>query len=181
PSAASRDRPSEGLLAFRRARLEERLLALRPLAVAVSGGVDSMTLAWLAHCLAPGTRLFHALSPAVPAAATARVLAHAKRWGWNLAVIDAGEMDDPHYRANPLRRCYHCKSNLYAAIRRQGSFNIAAGTNRDDLRDFRPGLQAAAEQGVFHPYVEAGFDKALVRALAAQAGLDDLKDLPASP
>ena len=56
-----------------------------------------------------------------------------------------------------------------------------SGTNLDDLGDWRPGLQAAAAHGVRHPYVEAGIDKATVRALARALGLDDLAELPAAP
>ena len=40
------------------------------MAVAVSGGVDSMTLAVLAHRVQPETQIFHAVSPAVPIQAT---------------------------------------------------------------------------------------------------------------
>ncbi len=52
-----------------------RALAATTLAIAVSGGVDSMTLAHVAHRPSrPGAVLMvHALSPAVPAEATARV------------------------------------------------------------------------------------------------------------
>ncbi len=58
---------------------------------------------------------------------------------------------------------------------------IASGTNRDDLSDFRPGLRAAAEHDVIHPYVEARLDKGDVYALASKLGLDDLERLPAQP
>ncbi|MEQ8660990.1 MAG: adenine nucleotide alpha hydrolase, partial [Gammaproteobacteria bacterium] len=58
---------------------------------------------------------------------------------------------------------------------------LLAGTNTDDLGDYRPGLQAAAAAGVRHPFVEAGIDKATVRAMARARGLDDLAELPASP
>ena len=52
-------------------------------------------------------------------------------------------------------------------IARATTDTIASGTNRDDLDDFRPGLRAAAEHDVVHPYVEAGIDKA--RYLRARA------------
>ena len=42
-------------------------------------------------------------------------------------------------------------------------------------------MQAAAARGVRHPYVEAGIDKAGVRALAHALGLEDLAELPAAP
>lgn len=164
------------------ARLGEVLDRLGPVAVAVSGGVDSMTLAWFAHRRSPGRVMqVHALSPAVPAAATARVRDYAGREGWRLQLIDAGEFSDPAYRANPADRCFHCKRNLYGAVVSRTEGRVASGTNLDDLDDYRPGLQAARRFDVRHPYVEAGIDKAGVRALAAHLGLHDLAELPASP
>ncbi len=152
------------------------------LAIAVSGGVDSMTLAHVAQRLSR-TRptMYHACGPAVPKAAGERVASHAKRHGWTLATIDAGEIADGRYRANPLDRCYYCKTNLYARIRGSTADAIASGTNIDDLSDFRPGLRAAKERDVVHPYVDAGIDKATIYAIAAALGLDDLERLPAQP
>jgi len=152
------------------------------LALAVSGGVDSMTLAHVARRFSRArTTMYHATGPAVPAAARGRVEAHAARHGWPLVLLDAGEQRDARYRANPVDRCYYCKTNLYARIREATADPIASGTNRDDLDDFRPGLRAAAERDVVHPYVEAAIDKAAVYALAASLGLDDLQRLPAQP
>ena len=152
------------------------------LAIAVSGGVDSMVLTYLAHRFSRAeVTAIHAVSPAVPAAATARVEAHAKRHGWALRLIDAGELRDPAYLANPVNRCFYCKSNLYGSIRAVTAMPIASGTNVDDLSDFRPGLEAARERDVLHPFVEAGVRKADIYALAAVHGLDDLAALPAQP
>ncbi len=167
-------------------REAERLAAvldrLGPLAVAVSGGVDSMTLATFAHRRAPDTiSVVHAISPAVPAEATRRVWAAAAVEGWRLAVTDAGEFADERYRANPANRCYFCKTNLYDRIRSLADVRIASGTNLDDLGDYRPGLTAAAERNVVHPYVEAGIGKACVRRLARDLGLGDVAELPAQP
>jgi uncharacterized protein len=58
---------------------------------------------------------------------------------------------------------------------------LVSGTNSDDLGDYRPGLRAAADFGVRHPYVEAGMNKDAVRALAREHGLHELARLPASP
>lgn len=162
-------------------RLEQFFASRPPMAVAVSGGVDSMTLAVVAHRVNPGTQVFHAVSPAVPAQATGRVRRHAAKEGWNLIVIDAGEIEDPDYLANPVNRCYFCKTSLYDAVLAHTELTVASGTNLDDLGDYRPGLIAAEEHQVIHPYIEAGIDKATLRQIAGRLALDDLKDLPAAP
>ena len=172
-------------------RVESRIGALEPVledigrvAVAVSGGVDSMTLAVVAHrVLGPSARMVHAVSAAVPADATARVVRYARREGWRLERLDAGELADPRYVANPVNRCYFCKTNLYSTIAplAGAGTTIVSGTNTDDLGDFRPGLAAADEHLVRHPYVECSIGKAAVRAIAARLGLHDLAELPAAP
>jgi uncharacterized protein len=164
-----------------KARLEALLCAAGDVAVAVSGGIDSMTLATLAHRAGGTARMMHAISPAVPAEATERVRAHAVQEGWRLDVLDAGEFSDPDYRRNPVNRCFYCKTNLYAAIRRRTDRLILSGANLDDLGDYRPGLDAARAHNVRHPFVEAGIDKAAVRALARLLGLGHIAELPASP
>lgn len=167
-------------------RLNE-VLKRRPVwAIAVSGGVDSMTLATLAHrYLQQPPLMMHAVSPAVPAAAHRRIERHAALENWQLRVIYADELADPDYRANPADRCYFCKSNLYrtmlAALGRHTRAAIASGANLDDLADYRPGLEAAREAGVVHPLIDAGIDKAGVRALARAHGLTDFAELPAQP
>lgn len=151
-------------------------------AVALSGGVDSMTLAHVAHARSTANaEMFHAVSPAVPEHATARVREHAAGHGWTLHVVGAGEFDDPDYLKNPVNRCYFCKSNLYARLRAASNATLCSGTNTDDLGDFRPGLRAADEKSVRHPFVEARIDKSGIRAIAAGFGLADIADLPAQP
>ena len=165
-----------------RQRLDAVLARFDELAIAVSGGVDSMTLAHVAQAvLGRRATMMHAVSPAVPPEATARVEAHADRQGWRLTLIDAREFEDPDYLANPVNRCFFCKRDLYGTIRGAWAGAIASGTNLDDLGDFRPGLEAAERHDVRHPFVEAGLDKEAVRAEARALGLTDLAELPAAP
>lgn len=164
------------------ARLEEVLRSIGTLAIAVSGGVDSLTLATAAHrALHGNVEMFHAVSPAVPDEATQRTRALASSEGWTLSVVDAGEFGDADYRSNPVNRCFYCKTNLYGALVPLTTAQIVAGTNLDDLGEYRPGLDAAANHGVRHPFVEAGIDKKTVREIARQLGLGDIAELPSAP
>lgn len=165
------------------AALHAALQAPDRLTIALSGGIDSLTLSAAAALARDGqVSLVHAVSAAVPAAATARVKDFAAARALPLRLVDAGEFADPRYRANPVNRCYFCKSNLYGTLRQlAGDGAIAAGTNLDDLGDYRPGLQAADEHAILHPFVEAEMPKSEVRALARRLGLGDLADLPAAP
>lgn len=164
------------------ARLTDGLRTCAPAAVALSGGVDSMTLAFVAQrTLGDEVGMFHAVSAAVPPSATARVARYAAAGHWRLVVVSADEFSDQRYLANPANRCFFCKQNLYATIAAQTTDQILSGTNLDDLGDWRPGLKAAADHSVRHPFVEAGIDKAGVRAIARHFGLDDIAELPAAP
>ncbi len=68
-----------------------------------------------------------------------------------------------------------------AAIARHSGAQILSGANLDDLREYRPGLEAAKRHSVRHPYLEAGIDKTAVRSLARELGLGALSELPAAP
>jgi uncharacterized protein len=164
------------------AALESVVQGMGEIAVAVSGGVDSLTLAAFAHRLVPGrVQMFHAVSPAVQDEGTQRTREHARREGWVLQVIDAHEFDSQDYLRNPVNRCYFCKTSLYGAIRPHTVAQIVSGTNLDDLGEYRPGLIAAREHGVRHPFVEAAMGKPHVRALARELGLGEVAELPSSP
>lgn len=166
----------------KRSELRRILTEMQRVSVAVSGGVDSVTLA-AAACEAVGVEahLYHAVSPAVPSEGTERTKALAAERGWKLRIINAGEFDDPNYMANPSNRCFFCKSNLYSAIAAATDRTILSGANADDLNDYRPGLEAARQHGVRHPFIEAGMGKADIRSLARSFGLDGVAELPASP
>ncbi|MBV7477603.1 ATPase [Pseudomonas sp. PDM31] len=166
--------------------LRELLATISPRVIACSGGIDSLLLATIAHRQNPATTVVaHALSPAVPTEATARVKEWALREGWNLQLVSSGEFQSEDYLSNPVNRCYHCKSHLYSSLEQlaannTGGATLLSGANLDDLGEYRPGLIAAAENAVRHPYIEASIGKQMIRAIARHLHLP-FAELPASP
>jgi len=172
-------------LAGKRDRLLDLLRDMGSLAVAFSGGIDSTVVAQAAY-QAVGDRAVAvtADSASVPRAEIAEAQRLARRIGIRHRLVATEEFGDPDYVRNDGTRCYYCKSELYSRI--EGLLSeldvavICSGANLDDLGDYRPGLQAAAEHSVRHPLQETGFTKAEVRALARAWGLPTW-DKPASP
>ena len=154
------------------------LSAMDSALVAYSGGVDSSLVAFLAAEVL-GTKALAVTSGSASLKRSDLALAErlADEWGMRHRVIVTDELSKPNYRANPVNRCFHCKTSLYTALadiaRQEGFAEILNGTNTDDLGDHRPGLIAAEDFAVRSPLVEAGVDKAGVRALAAHLGLDN--------
>lgn len=139
--------------------------------VGFSGGVDSAYLAIVAQD-ALGDRALAVIgrSASYPAAQWETARRVAARFGVAVLEVDTDEMNDPRYAANPVNRCYFCKSELWSRLRpiaeARGLAVVVDGTNADDLGDHRPGRQAAAERDVRSPLAELGFTKADIRALS---------------
>jgi len=153
-------------------------LAARPggVLIAFSGGADSTFLAAMAgQVLGKRMLAVTADSPSLPRAELRQATALARRLNIRHRVIATDEMRNPAFTTNPPDRCYHCKSELFGALRRiarrEGLGHIADGSNVDDQGDFRPGSRAAREHGVGHPLQDAGFTKRDIRRASRRLGL----------
>ncbi|MBI5153927.1 ATP-dependent sacrificial sulfur transferase LarE [Candidatus Poribacteria bacterium] len=104
--------------------------------------------------------------------------------GFRHETIEYSELEIPGYAANPVNRCYFCKSELYTRLssfaKARGFDAVLDGSNLDDAGDYRPGLKAVAEKAVRSPLREAGLRKHDVRDLALHYGLPN-HDKPSSP
>ncbi|MEL7658055.1 MAG: ATP-dependent sacrificial sulfur transferase LarE, partial [Bacillota bacterium] len=81
-------------------------------------------------------------------------------------------------------RCFHCKNELFTkllGIAQEKKINwVLDGSNADDLKDYRPGMQAARALGIRSPLQEAGLSKEEIRQLSKKMGLSTW-DKPSSP
>jgi uncharacterized protein len=165
--------------------LELRLVQLGRLMVAYSGGVDSAFLAGTAHRVL-GNNMLAVLADSASLARRdmEQACEFARSLGMPLHVVATEELDKPEYARNDANRCFHCKDELFAAMKalggKLGFDSIAYGMNADDTKDYRPGQRAAKEHAVLAPLAEVGLTKLEVRALAKAAGYP-LWDRPAAP
>jgi uncharacterized protein len=163
--------------------LSDRVVLLRTLlremeraVICFSGGVDSSyLLAESVNVLGQGAIALTAVSPSLAPEEGADAKRLAEQLGARHLLIQTREVDDPRYAANPVNRCYFCKTELYRTAiehaRDLGVPYILDGFNVDDRGDHRPGRKAAREYGVRSPLDELGFTKGDIREAARQINL----------
>ena len=157
-------------------RLQAVVARLGRVVVAFSGGADSALVAAVATKLLGAEQVLcaTAVSPSLAPEDLAHCAGIADEWGLRWAAVTTHELDDPAYVRNDLDRCYHCKRELMDVLMplaESERATVVLGVNLDDLRDHRPGQQAAAERGAVFPLVQAGLDKATVRKVSQGLGL----------
>ena len=174
----------ENALVSRERHLYDVLASFESVIVAFSGGVDSAYLAWAAtRVLGPAALCVTADSPSYPDYHRQLAVRVARDFGLHHEFVRTSEFEQAEYRANPVNRCYYCKSELYDVLSRlaasRGIAMIVDGSNADDRSDYRPGRTAAREFGVRSPLDEADLTKSDIRELSRRAGLPTW-DEPAS-
>ncbi len=156
--------------------LKTILQDMESIIIGFSGGVDSTFLAKVAtDVLGDKALSVAAISDSFPPHERQEAENLANELGLNYRSIQTSELDNPEYRKNDPNRCFFCKQELVNHLRKTankyGIKNIALGTNYDDLRDYRPGQQAAQEGGSRFPLVEAELTKEDIRQLSNQLNI----------
>ncbi|MDF5733035.1 MAG: ATP-dependent sacrificial sulfur transferase LarE [Rhizonema sp. PD38] len=173
------------ILAEKLERLKALFTEMEQALIAYSGGVDSTLVAKIAYdTLGDRALAVTALSPALLKEELEDAEIQAATIGIPHKIVKTHEIENPNYTSNPVNRCYFCKSELHDTLkplaRELGYPYVVDGVNADDLRDYRPGIQAARERGARSPLSEVGVTKAEVRQLSQQLGLP-WWDKPAQP
>ncbi|MCL2024736.1 MAG: asparagine synthase-related protein [Coriobacteriia bacterium] len=140
---------------------------------AFSGGVDSSTVATIAH-RALGHRALAVFfdTPLIDDEDRAWAAQVAHDGGFALEVIELNPLTIDEVRFNDPLRCYYCKHALFSELkRRYPDARICDGTNADDDPARRPGMRALAELGVCSPLRCCGIGKEEVRSMARRLGL----------
>jgi uncharacterized protein len=156
--------------------LKKNLAKKDKILIAFSGGVDSSLLAKVASDVLGENALCVILdSETMPKSELENAQALARSLGINIQIMKYSILDNPEFIKNTPHRCYFCKKEsariLKEAAANNGISCVADGVNLSDCSDYRPGIIASNEEGIWHPFVEAGIFKEDIREMAKKMGL----------
>ena len=158
---------------------------LKSVCVAYSGGVDSALVSSLAsEQLGNKAIAITGVSPALAKSLLEEARSQARWIGIKHLEVETSELDQISYSENPKDRCYACKKELHKHTKyiskKLDYENVLDGVNFDDLKDYRPGIQAAKKARVISPLAEFKFSKKDIRDVSKALGFP-WWDKPAQP
>lgn len=154
--------------------LRERIKSLKRVAVAFSGGADSVLLLKIATDeLGKENALGVFIDTAFVCSCEREAV---KQYSEMFHIVTLSQnIFQENITANKEDRCCHCKRLMMGKIKEFASENnietIIDGANCDDLKTFRTGVSECDSLGVLHPLIECGIFKEDIKKLLLQSGL----------
>ncbi len=157
-------------------KLKELILEKGRMAVAFSAGVDStFLLASAKKILGDDVIGITVQITSVPEKELVNSKLFCQKAGITQIVVPVDLFSIEGFEQNPKDRCYVCKKAIFTRLldvaRLNGMECVAEGSNADDINDYRPGMRALSELGIFSPLLEAGLTKEEIRYLSREMGL----------
>jgi len=156
--------------------LRKRIKKYEKAVIAFSGGVDSTFLLMVA-VQELGERVLAVTldSMLIPRQEIEEAQRIAHQLRANHKIVSLNPLEVPGVRENQPERCYHCKQYLFGALcdlaGKEGYQAVLDGTIKDDQSDYRPGMRALMELGIYSPLLEEGITKDEIRQFLRTAGL----------
>ncbi len=151
--------------------LQIKISEKKKMIISFSGGVDSGLLAKIATDVLGEDAICVILdSETLPRNELKNAEKLARSLNFNLEIAQISLLADKEFAENSPHRCYFCKKASSRALKKIAAERdiecIADGLNLSDFNEYRPGISASDEEGIWHPFVEAGFFKEEIREIA---------------
>ncbi|HUV60083.1 MAG TPA: ATP-dependent sacrificial sulfur transferase LarE [Desulfatiglandales bacterium] len=158
-------------------KLKDLLDSMGSVLIALSGGVDSAFLLQIASETLKGkVKAVTFISPIFPKNDLMRAENIANRLKIDHIKIKFDILSHSDFCKNDKMRCHVCKTKMIEELKKeakkQGISYIADGSNIDDMKDYRPGLDVAQKSGIKSPLLEAGLGKKDIRQEAQERKIE---------
>lgn len=159
--------------------LKKKIKELGKVVVAFSGGVDSTFLLKVCHDVLKENVLAVTInSPYIPKWEIEEATEIVKKIGINHKIINLNEIPQI-IKFNPKDRCYLCKNKVFNIILDEanafGTKYVLDGSNKDDLKDYRPGMRALKELNIKSLLLECDITKNEIRKYSKELNLPTWK------
>lgn len=145
-----------------------------PLAIALSGGVDSSALVLFCHSNHIRYVGFTLTGPHITDFEIQKVIALREEYSLNHVFFYYDFRYNEKLLINSKDRCFYCKKDLLSGPANffSSTHTLVDGTNYTDFHGFRPGMRSLKTLGIESPFAELKINKYEIIHLAGQLGLN---------